>query len=770
MFMRSIAGKACTWLFAMVFTVSVAAQSPVDTIDVLHYEINLDMLNLSAKVLNGNTAVEFHPKLPAIQSLTLELKQLTVDSVKNETGQSLAFAHNGDKLHISLPEGLTEADTAQIRIWYHGIPFAENWGGFHFAGTYAFNLGVGFQSIPHNLGKAWFPCIDDFKDRAYYDYHIRVESANKAVCGGLLQSVTGHGNGTHTWHWQSEMTIPTYLASVAVGPYATVEDVFNGQQADIPITYYVRPADTNKVAGTFVNIKNIASIYESRFGAYPFARIGMTGTGLGAMEHAENIFLPHSTISGNTSNEWLYAHELSHMWFGDMVTCATDADMWMNEGWARWCELVFTEYLYGQEAADTYYKPLLRDVLQYTHQVDDGYRALSPMSPEYTYGSTVYDKGAIVTHALRGYMGDSLFFAGVRDYLTTYAFSDADSYQLRDALSSSSGIDLTGFFDFYVFNPGFTHFSVDSFRILPKCGQYQAEIYLKQKLKGTDVYAQNCRVELTFMDANRQMQTLQVGFDGSTDTAVVTLAAEPVLVMADLYNKAGDATTDEAKTLSTVGSYDYQYTFCKVEVKQVTDSAFMRVTHNWVAPDSLITPTPGLPLSTSHYWTVEGILPQGFDATGIFNYNKNILDGDIITGANDSIVMLYRSGAGEAWQSIDFTRVGPWQLGFIHIDHLQPGQYTLAIWDEEYVATGQMPTGNNSPLRIFPNPAMGRLQIFNSGHDSTRITIHTTAGQKVYESRLAGGGQLHWSGKPGTYVVSMYDGNKKVGSVKAILK
>lgn len=784
MLKRTITLPALAWLLAVFTAVQAGAQSPGDTINVLQYDIQLDVLNLPAKVIHGRTGVVFHPNLSSIQSLTLELKQLTVDSVKQESGEALAFVHNGDRLHITLPEPLTLADTAELWVWYHGIPFAESWGGFHFAGTYAFNLGVGFQSIPHNLGKAWFPCVDDFQDRALYDYHIRVENANRAVCGGLLQSVTDNGDGTHTYNWHSDRTIPTYLASVAVGPYALVEDVFSGMEADIPMTYYVRPVDTNKVAGTFANLQAIASIYESQFGAYPFQRIGMTGTGLGAMEHAENIFLPHSSISGNTSSEWLYAHELSHMWFGDMVTCATDADMWMNEGWARWCEVLFTEHLYGQAAADAYYKPLLRDVLQYTHLVDGGYRALSPMPSDYTYGSTVYDKGAIVTHALRGYMGDSLFFQGVRDYLDEYGFSDADSYQLRDALSASSGIDLTGFFDFYVFNPGFTHYSVDSFRVMPKCGQYQTEVYLKQKLKGTSVYAEDCRVELTFMTADWQKETLQVNFTGVSDTVVVTLASQPLLVMADLYNRAGDATTDEAKTLNAVGTYDYLYTFCKVEVKEVIDSAYVRVTHNWVAPDSLMTPTPGLTLSTNRYWTVEGIFPtgvdnkgfgangfgtSGFDATGVFNYNKNVLDGDIITGANDSIVMLYRSGAGEEWQSVEFTRVGPWQLGYIYVDHLQPGQYTLAIWDEAYVGTKHLPTGS-MPLRIFPNPAEGKLQIQNAGNDTARLTIHRTDGRQVHECILKAGEQLHWPGAPGTYVVSMYEGREKVGSVKAILK
>lgn len=762
----------CSFIVLIIFLFTIEnapAQSPGDTVDVVKYDIKLSVLNFTSRVITGNTGIEFCVKQPAVQVIPLELKQLQVDSVKDEAGEPLTFSRVGDFLRITLPSAVTPSDTTTVNVFYHGVPFSESWGGFHFAGNYAFNLGVGFESIPHNLGKAWFPCVDDFKDRALYDYHITVEMSKKAICGGILQSVTENANGTHTWNWKSFNTIPTYLASVAIGPYALISDVFNGIQADIPMYYYVRPSDTNKVAGTFVNMKTIAANFESRFGAYPFSRIGFTGTALGAMEHAENIFIPYGSFSGNTSSEWLFAHELSHMWFGDKVTCATDADMWMNEGWARWCEVMYTEDLYGQADADAYFRSLHREVLQYTHVRDNGYRALSPMDPSYTYGSTVYDKGAVVTHALRHYMGDSLFFQGVKDYLTSYAFNDASSYELRDALSQSSGIDLTGFFNFYVFNPGFTHYSIDSFHIAPKCGQFQIELFMRQKLKGTDVYANDCRVDLSFMRPDRSVETLQVNFSGVRDTVLVTLGFEPVLVMADLYNHAGDATTDEAKTLKTTGITEYQYTFCKVDVKQVTDSAYLRVTHNWVAPDSLMNPTPGLTLSTNRYWTVEGIFPAGFSATGIFNYNKNIFDGDIISNSNDSLVILYRPDAGSDWQPVDFYKVGIWQLGNIYVDNMQPGQYVLAVWDEQYVGYNSLPL-NNRVLRIFPNPSKETMTIQTGLSESSELVIHQSDGRRIHSQMISAGEELKWSNLPGTYLISLYDRKKLITSAKAIIQ
>jgi len=755
-------------LILLLISVKLFA-APGDTLDVVKYNLNLTVTNFTSKVIYGNAGIDFCVKQPAVQQITLELRQLQVDSVKSADGTSLAFSRQGDYLRVTLPTVMNPADTANISIWYHGVPYYEGWGGFYFSGQYAFNLGVGFESIPHNLGKAWFPCVDDFQDRALYEYHVTVESSKKAVCGGLLQSVTEHNNGTHTFYWKTFKSIPTYLASLAIGPYAYKSDTFNSIAGPVPITWYLRPGDTSKIAGTFANLKTIAANFEERFGAYPFNRIGFTGTGLGAMEHAENIFLPNGTITGNASDEWLYSHELSHMWFGDKVTCATDADMWLNEGIARWCEIMFTEDLYGTAAADEYYRALHKGVLLNTHLTDDGYRALSPMDPEYTYGSTVYDKGAVVTHALRYFMGDSLFFQGVRDYLTQYAFNDADSYQFRDALSASSGIDLTGFFDFYVFTPGFTHYSIDSFLVGQKCGQYQAEIYMKQKLRGTTVYDNDCRADITFVSPDFSMLTTQVSFSGVRDTVLVTLAFNPALILVDLFNHASDATTDQYKIIKATGLNDFEHTYCKVDVKQVTDSAFLRVTHNWVAPDSLLTPQPGLTLSTVRYWTVEGIFPQGFTATGIFNYNRNIFDSDILTSSSDSLVMLYRESAGHEWRGVPFTRTGPWQIGYIYVDNLQPGQYALAVWDEEYVGYNSLPV-NKRVLHIFPNPSKGSVTIGTSLKGTAELVIHKADGRKVFSHMMAAGEEVQWSDAPGTYLVSVYENKRKVASAKAVIQ
>jgi len=268
----------------------------------------------------------------------------------------------------------------------------------------------------------------------------------------------------------------------------------------IPIQIFVPPYDTSHAKASFINLKSILGVFESRFGPYLWERVGYVGVPFnnGAMEHSTNIAYPIYAIDGGLSNESLYAHELSHQWFGDLATCSTELDMWINEGWASYCESIYKEGLYGMAA----YKNNVRDnhlnVIQTSHIVDSGYRAVYGIPSQYTYSTTVYDKGADMVHTLRNYMGDNLFFSSVRALLNAYKFKDISTIQMRDFLSTHSGVDLADFFNAWIFSPGFPHFSIDSMKVTSLTPQVKARIWVRQRLNHAPAFANSNRVEVTF--------------------------------------------------------------------------------------------------------------------------------------------------------------------------------------------------------------------------------------------------------------------------------
>jgi len=142
------------------------SQNIGDSLHAVHYIINIDNINTENNTISGNSSAFITPVQNSVNGIALQLINLSVDSVFVE-GTNSSFTHNEGVITIPLLSELTLNDTVEVKVYYHGQPFHESWGGFHFANDYAFNLGVGFESIPHNLGKSWFACIDDFTAVSY---------------------------------------------------------------------------------------------------------------------------------------------------------------------------------------------------------------------------------------------------------------------------------------------------------------------------------------------------------------------------------------------------------------------------------------------------------------------------------------------------------------------------------------------------------------------------------------------------------------------------
>lgn len=768
--MRPLIISILSLLFSSVISAQYQDNKIGDTIHAIHYSIHLDEINTNNHTIRAYTEVTLTPLFNNLSSIPLELKDLTVDSVILNNAQ-ISFTHENEVLRIN-PGGQVGMDaTISLKIYYHGEPFHESWGGFHFSGDYAFNLGVGFESIPHNLGKTWFPCVDNFTDRATYDFFVVTDEDNKAICGGNLVDTLDNGNGTITWHWKLDHPIPTYLASVAVGNYLLYSDEFFGIEDTVPIHIYTRPTEINKVAGSFVHLKEILQWYEERFGPYPFGRVGYTGTAIGAMEHATNIAYPHSAINGNTGSESLYTHELAHMWFGDMVTCSSAEDMWLNEGWATFCELNYLNDIYSYNDFITTMRHEHREVLRRTHKVDGGYYALNNIPQEYTYGSHAYDKGGSVTNTLKGYLGDSIFFNAMTAYLDHFAYTSVSSEDMRDFLTANTGIDMSSFFDAWVMTPGTPHFSIDSTKVTEGATAYSVDVYLKQKYKGADFLADDNVIEVNFVNHNFSIISDTIHFSGKTGHSVKYLNFEPIAIFLDLYEKIGDATTDNYRFFTEPEEYTFPDTYFRIVIDQLADSALIRATHNWVAPDSLKTSIDGLRLSPYRHWKIEGVFPEGIEAKGRFLYDySNYLDDGLILSDSDSAVILYRENPSKDWHEIPQSRYGNWNIGYILTESLLPGEYTLAVWDKIVVGTEEYITQKS--VNIYPNPSKGTLNFKFDKCGKYDIRIYDVKGTKIGQLSINGKSKKwKWRNKynfTGVVFIHVYEG-RELKTIKKIV-
>jgi aminopeptidase N len=772
---------SCLFLFLLL---NKTYANVSDTIHISHYNISIDTINYSTHTIRGVTELSVQSRINGVSHITLGLLQLTADSIIAQSS-SLAFTTNDTLMHITLPVVLNTNDSITLRVYYHGIPVTDGgFGGFYFSGTYAYNIGVGLNIQPHNMGKAWFPCVDEFTDRATYEFHITTPSTYKAFCNGILQDSIDNGNSTITWNWQINQTIPTYLAAVAVAPFYTVRRTYQG----IPVQFAILSTDSNRTITYFQHLDSVLANYIRSYGPYPFDKVGysMVPFNGGAMEHATSIHLGTPFVTTNLAYEYIWAHELSHMWFGDKVTCDRAEEMWLNEGWAAYNENVYKSYIYGEAVYDSLIHLLHMKVVQFNHIQDNGYYALKNVPQSYTYAHTVYDKGAVAVSKIRNYMGDSAFFQGVKDYLNNRAWTAVSSLDLRDELQNSSGINMTDYFNTIIATPGFPQVSIDSFVVTPNGGNYDVTLYTREKQKGNSLTF-SLPVDFTFSDRTHD-NTIQFIVNAPTNSFSATLPFIPQWTAADRYGKLLSATLAYERTISDTGTYTFPDTYSSVHVLNPgVDTSIIRIEHNYVKPDDFIINPGGVRLSDYRYYKVDGLFSSGMQAHATFTYDgsanptSGYLDNTLFSGSatEDSLLIFYRSNSGENWQlvngySINFVVLHTDKKGMITVDTLKRGEYVLGVRDfTSGIFNAVSKPGNN--LEVSPNPSNGLCHIsFHLSSYKGLIEVADAAGKKIYSTEVFSHQQnIDWDSyhvQSGIYFVQLIESGKVTGQQKVLVQ
>lgn len=726
-----------------------------DTVDVLNYNISLNITDFTTEIIFGNTQVKFTPKINGLTTLSLDLLELTVDSVEM-AGVNLSTSYNDTLLIVNLPAAYNIGDTAIVTVYYRGVPQGDpsGWGGFDFQSGYAYNLGVGFGALPHVYGRVWFPCFDNFVERSSYEFNITTNGGKIAFCNGYLAGDTTAVSGDRTRKWILNEQIPSYLASVAVANYAQVNQSYSGLLGNIPIVIAAVASDTTAVKNSFINLPVALATYENRFGPYMWNRVGycMVPFSSGAMEHATNIAYPKATATGTLTYQNLYAHELSHHWFGDLATCRTAEDMWLNEGWAHYCEFLFSESLNGYNSYLSSVRINHEDNLHF-NTPKEGVLSLYNIPQSVTYGDHVYNKGADVAHTMRGYMGDSLFFYSVKTYLADNNYKDVSSLDFQNALTAASGIDMSDFFNGWVFNPGWPHFSIDSSVVVPSGSNYNVTVYIKQKLTDAPAYFNNVPLEMTFKASDWTEQTQSFVMSGANGTFNFTVPFDPAFVAVNLGEKISHAVAPEFKKMTTAANYNYTNAKMTISVQSISDSAFVRVEHNYTAPDPAFYPIT-YRLSPNHYWKVDGILPANFKAKATLNYDGRTtsfsgslwLDNNLVTTYEDSLVLMYRKDPSVSWSvypyySKNMLSNNNDKRGIITVDSLQLGEYVFAMMDYASGIQNYNSSTDHHSLKIFPNPAKDKLTIemdaaLTAAYENSLLFITDVSGKVIHKEKV----------------------------------
>jgi hypothetical protein len=444
--------------------------------DILHYNLHVTIPSVSKAYIEGVADIRYRVLKQGVKYLTLELQALEIKKLELVPSGKALYIHVGDSIQITFEP--QDTGIHHIVIEYAGTPKPpSSFGGLYFRDGYFYNMGVGIRDIPHNLGKAWFPCRDNFTDKATYTIQVTAPKGLWSVASGVEQPQIMRESGMETTTWELRQPIPTYLAAVAVGPFAVWRDTLAGVERRIPVSIFAADSLIPAVPASFGRLKQAFSTFERLLGPYAFDRVGYVCIPFdgGAMEHATNIGYPMEYVNGKDEMDHLWMHELSHSWFGNLVTCSSASDMWLNEGFARYCEGLCFEAIQGRAALLDFLALCNEKVTRFSTRIDGGFIPLSPLPDEHTYGITTYDKGGLVAHHLRCLLGDSAFFGGIRAWFAEHRFGNGSSDEFRRTLEKHSGRDLGGFFEQEVYTGGLTGWTINNITIQPN-GKYH--VYL----------------------------------------------------------------------------------------------------------------------------------------------------------------------------------------------------------------------------------------------------------------------------------------------------
>lgn len=423
----------------------------VDNYDLKYHRLRL-FIDPAVATINGIVVSYFVPTEPLMSSIQFELDaNMTADSAYH-SGFKLGINHTGNVITIPFGVIVPEGTLDSVTVFYHGDPMSSGFGSY---GTEIHNGVPGMWTLSEPYGASdWWPSKNDLTDKIdSLDVFAYVPKVYRAASNGVLFSEKVIQDQYKVYHWKHSYPIASYLIAVAVTNYTRFDDYYIKGSDTLTITNHVYPEDSLTLVDASKVVVPCLALFENLFTDYPFRneKYGHTQFGWGGgMEHQTNTFLGKGAF-----NAHIISHELAHQWFGDMITCGSWQDVWLNEGFATYCTGLMYEHLF-----DGYYWPIWKNQqITYTVYEPGGSVFCDDTSSvgRIFDGRLSYTKGAMLLHMLRWIGGDEKFFSGIKNYLNDpilrYRFARTPDFMHH--MEAAYGEDLQWFFDDWFTGQGY---------------------------------------------------------------------------------------------------------------------------------------------------------------------------------------------------------------------------------------------------------------------------------------------------------------------------
>lgn len=465
------------------------------SIDVTYYKLNLTLI-YSTKYLNGIVTVKAKAVKDNLQNFYLDLvNSMNVSSVTSN-GISLSFLLSNDQLQIILDKKYQTGQEFSVEISYWGFPLSGNFGDFVFS-SHANQPIIWSLSEPYGA-RAWWPSKDTPADKAdSSEVWITSDKFFVSVSNGVLRDIIDNQDGTRTYKWKNSYPIANYLISLAMTNYQIYDTPLEYEPGKImPVTHYVYPEQFSSSKTNLDKVDGMINLFSLKFGLYPFIK-----EKYGQAQCHNGVSMEHQTVSSmSTFNENTEAHELAHQWFGDKVTCKDWQNIWLNEGFASYCECIYREGMYGTIDFKNYVNNFMNQAksAQGTIYVQN----ISSVNEIFS-SSREYKKGAMVLHMLRGIVGDQKFFQILKEYLVEpgLSYNVATTEDFQRISERVYGQSLDYFFKEWIYGENYPKYTVGTNIKQLADGSYQLTFRLIQNVNtNPSFFTMPVKLRITFLD------------------------------------------------------------------------------------------------------------------------------------------------------------------------------------------------------------------------------------------------------------------------------
>jgi aminopeptidase N len=420
--------------------------------DLLYYHLDI-RLDPEQRTIRGKNTIRFR-MLQDGTRIQLDLDEaLNIDKILLRD-ELLKFERDTSAVFIDFPHTLRAGQVYSIEFYYSGHPRETGrFGGIAFKKDPAGRTWIN-TACEETGASIWWPNKDQWRDEVEsMDISVAVPNGLTDVSNGHFVNKTDLVDGYTQWNWHVSYPINNYDVSLNIGKYVHYCD----KLGDLPLDFYVLPEDLERSKPQFAQARGMIEAYQHYFGPYPFTKDGykLIEAPYSGMEHQSAVTYGNLFKNGYMGRDWtgvgisprfdfIIIHESGHEWFGNAVSAADHADMWIHEGWTTYLESLYVEYRWGKDDAMKYlsgYRPKVHNLRPIV--AERGVNA-DPTEDQYF-------KGALMLNTLRSVVNDDAkWWALLRGVYQQFKYQNILTEDVIAYFNLHSGMDLTPIFNLYL--------------------------------------------------------------------------------------------------------------------------------------------------------------------------------------------------------------------------------------------------------------------------------------------------------------------------------